>query len=296
MPYLGEIAGLATSFLWTFTALFFTVASKQFGSFSANILRLPLALLLLFISYSIFYGDYDATTFQIWMLILSGIIGLIMGDTFLFESFNHIGPRLSLLVFSLYPAMAAIIAHVTLHESISLLGYVGIIMTISGIMFVVSEKKMDKKGQIQRVSLIGVGFALLGGLGQATGLVMAKSALRTGINPMLATVIRITAATLFIWPAAALIGKLQNPVRLLQRNKRAIPFLLGGTFFGPFLGIWMSQVAIKYTDTGVAATFMSLMPILIIPLEVVVYGRKPSLRAIVGTIFAVAGVAILFLR
>jgi len=106
----------------------------------------------------------------------------------------------------------------------------------------------------------------------------------------------MAATTLFIWPVAALMGKIQNPLKLFCGRRAALPLLVGGTFFGPFLGIFLSLVAIQHTNTGVAATLMSLMPILIIPLDFAFHHDKPSLRAVLGTVVAVAGVAILFLR
>ncbi len=296
MPCLGEIAALTTSVSWTFTAMFFSAASQRVGSFQVNLLRIPLALILLFSSYLLLFGDFTATRFQIWMLALSGVIGLAAGDSFLFEAFVHLGARLALLVFSLSPAMAAIIAFLFLHESVSFIAAAGIGVTISGVFLVLLEKKSDHQNHAQTISIPGVVFALFAALGQAIGLVIAKSALQMEINPLLATVIRMAAATLFIWPAAVLMGKIQNPVKLFRDKGRAVLFLLGGTFFGPFLGVWLSMVAIKHTNTGVAATLMSLMPVFIIPLEMKIHGTRFSFRAISGTVLTVSGVAILFLR
>lgn len=296
MAYLGEIAALTTSVSWTFTAMFFSAASQRVGSFQVNLLRIPLALILLFTSYLLLFGDFTATRFQVWMLALSGVIGLVAGDSFLFEAFVHLGARLTLLVFSLSPAMAAIIAFLFLHERLSFAGIVGIGVTILGISLVLLEKKSENKDHVQTVSVLGVVFALLAAVGQAIGLVIAKSALQTEINPLFATVIRMAAAALFIWPAAALMGKIQNPVKLFRDKGRAVLFLLGGTFFGPFLGIWLSMVAVKNTNTGIAATLMSLMPVFIIPLEIKIHRTKLSFRAIFGTFLTVIGIAILFLR
>ncbi len=296
MPYLGEITGLLTSICWTFTAMFFAEAARRLGPFQVNMIRIPMALILLLFSYLIIYHDFRIASSALIFLVLSGVIGLVLGDTFLFEALVHIGPRLTLLVFSLSPGMTALLAYFFLGERISLIGSVGIGVTIVGILFVVLERQKPGLTVRHKMSLIGFVFAVLGGVGQAVGLVLAKAAFKYTVNPLFATLIRMGAAALFIWPAAAAIGRLQNPLRLVLRNRDALPFLLAGTFFGPFLGIWLSLISVKNTDTGVAATLMSLMPILIIPVEVVLHGEKISLRAILGTLMAVAGVAILFLR
>jgi drug/metabolite transporter (DMT)-like permease len=66
--------------------------------------------------------------------------------------------------------------------------------------------------------------------------------------------------------------------------------------FGPFLGVWLSQVAIKYPATGIASTILSTTPIFLIPVAAIIEREKATLRAIVGALVAVAGVAMLFLR
>jgi drug/metabolite transporter (DMT)-like permease len=68
-----------------------------------------------------------------------------------------------------------------------------------------------------------------------------------------------------------------------------------GAFFGPFLGVGLSLLAVQYTETGVAATIMSIVPVLIIPPAVLVFREKISLRAVLGSVLAVVGVAMLFL-
>ena len=71
---------------------------------------------------------------------------------------------------------------------------------------------------------------------------------------------------------------------------------LGGAVFGPFLGVWLSQVAIKYTATGIASTILSTTPIFLIPVAAVVERERTTPRAVIGAVVAVAGVALLFLR
>jgi drug/metabolite transporter (DMT)-like permease len=66
-------------------------------------------------------------------------------------------------------------------------------------------------------------------------------------------------------------------------------------FIGPFLGVTLSMVAVTYTETGIAQTLMSLMPVLIIPLVWIVHKQRTSWRGMLGAVIAVIGVAILFL-
>jgi drug/metabolite transporter (DMT)-like permease len=90
-----------------------------------------------------------------------------------------------------------------------------------------------------------------------------------------------------------LLGKLPELRKALQ-NREGIKNTALGAFIGPFLGITLSMVAVTYTETGIAQTLMSLMPVLIIPTVWIVYRQKTSWRGIFGAIIAVIGVAILF--
>jgi drug/metabolite transporter (DMT)-like permease len=79
------------------------------------------------------------------------------------------------------------------------------------------------------------------------------------------------------------------------RNKTAFKAILGGTFVGPFLRIWMSLIAVQLTRVGIASTLMALPPILLIPIGYLLYKERVSKRGIIGTVVAFAGVAIIFL-
>jgi drug/metabolite transporter (DMT)-like permease len=68
-----------------------------------------------------------------------------------------------------------------------------------------------------------------------------------------------------------------------------------GAMAGPFLGITLSLVAIQRTQMGVAATIMSIVPVLIIPFVILINKEKVSARAALGAGVAVGGVALLWL-
>ena len=78
-------------------------------------------------------------------------------------------------------------------------------------------------------------------------------------------------------------------------NGQAMKFISIGAFFGPFIGIWLSLIAIKYANIGIASTLMALPPIFLLPLTRIIFKEKVSWRALFGTIFAVGGVAMIFL-
>ncbi len=132
---------------------------------------------------------------------------------------------------------------------------------------------------------------------QAAGLVLAKKGMFDAggvLEPMEASFIRILFSVIIIWLISAVRGQLPNLLRSMK-NYKALGFSAAGAVVGPFLGVWMSLVAVKYISTGVAATLNSMTPVMIIPLVILYYKEKVSLRALIGAIIAVVGVSILFL-
>ena len=82
----------------------------------------------------------------------------------------------------------------------------------------------------------------------------------------------------------------------MVRDGRAMSALMFGVVFGPVLGVWLSLVAVRYTEAGIAAALSALPPVLMIPVSRIVYGARPGRIAIAGTVVACAGIAVLFLR
>jgi len=296
MPLIGELSALLTSFLWSGTSLAFASAAKRVGSLQLNIDRLILASVFLLITVLAF-NLYSSLSFtQISALVISGAIGLVIGDTFLFASYNHIGPRLSMLLMALSPAMSGILAYIFLGETLSIWSIAGMAVTIAGIALVVLEKR-EIPSSGYKVSRIGYFYGFMGALGQAAGLLFAKIAFDEGdINGFAATSIRIFSAVIMILPVSLILRRYKNPVTVYKKDKTALSLTLTGTILGPFLGITFSLIAVANTKVGIASTLMSLMPVIMLPMVRYFYKEKLSLRAVLGAVLAVAGVAVLFLR
>jgi len=305
MHYMGELAALSTALLWSFTAVFFSLAGKRIGSFNVNKIRLVFAALIyglvLFISTGHPY-PIGLNSAQLFWLTLSGLIGLVIGDGCGFKSLVMIGPRLAMLVMASAPIMATIIAWVFLGEKLKPIDLLGITVTIAGIAWVVSERQYGRNGLAEGhpdagTLTRGVLLALIASAGQATGLVLSKHAmldLGTSVPPLQASAVRIMTSVVIIWIFSALSGKLPQTIQSL-RDGRAVLFSGCGAVVGPFLGVWSSLVAVSLIETGIAATLNATTPVLIIPTVILVYREKVTIRALLGAIVAVIGVALLFL-
>ena len=177
MTNIGETAALFTSFCWSLSAIGFTKSSQQVGSQITNRVRVVLALLALLLINAVLYGQpiplHAGTTRWAWLAV-SGIIGLSLGDAFLFQAYREIGARLGLLLLSLAPIFGAVIAWTFFGQALSLLQIFGIIVTLGGIIWVVLVRPEEGNEQARKVSGKGVLFGILAALGQATGLVLSQ--------------------------------------------------------------------------------------------------------------------------
>jgi drug/metabolite transporter (DMT)-like permease len=299
MMFLGELAAMGTSFCWAGGSLLFSIAGRRIGSYNVNKLRIPIAAIFLFIALMIIYRTPFPTGINghaIAYLSLSGIIGLVIGDTFYFRCLVILGPRQGSLLMALAPVMTAIIAYIILGETLSLMAVIGIFVTLAGVSWVTTDKK-DIAGIDSREGskAFGVLMGIGGAFGQALGLVLAKEGMGETFNPMSATLIRMITAAIAIWIVAAMRREVIVTVKAMA-DLRCLLTLSGAAFLGPTIGVWLSLVAVKHTEAGIAATLMSTFPVVIIPLTMIVHGERPSYRGVLGAIIAVAGVALLFIE
>lgn len=296
MPFVGEFSALLTAVLWAGTSLAFNAAILRVGSVQVNITRLMLATVFLFVTISLFGYPIHPTASQTIYLVVSGIAGLVLGDSFLFKAFQHVGPRIGMLMMALAPALTAILAYLFLDEGLSLGGLVGMIVTLLGVSMVVLERKRDGFAA-HPLKNIGILYGFLAAAGQATGLILAKKAfLEVELNEMVATFMRLAASVVVLLPIGIAARWYRNPFRLFARERRAFAFTTLGALLGPYLGITLSFVAITHTKVGIAATLMATVPIIMLPMVKLIHKERLSWKSVIGAVVAVGGVAILFSR
>jgi drug/metabolite transporter (DMT)-like permease len=297
MGFIGETAGLATSFFFALTSLIFASTGRMVGSQVTNRIRLIFALLYLAVLNVILFGEPLPLSTEpsrwIW-LSLSGVIGLSLGDAFYFQSLVSLGPRLGSLLLSLAPIFGSFIAWVFFGETLTPLQIMGILLALSGIGWVVmshEEPPDTPRGFTRR----GVFFGVLAGFGQATGLVLSKQGMFGEFSPFQANVIRMLAGAVVIWSLTFLQGSAGATFRLLSEKPRALGLLALGALVGPVLGVSSSLLAVQHTEIGVASTLMALPPVILLPVSYFALREKFGWQAVGGTFLAILGVAVLFL-
>ncbi|QUI24533.1 DMT family transporter [Vallitalea pronyensis] len=294
--YTGEIAALFTAICWSITATSFEYAGKKIGSLALNIIRLFMAFIFLGLFTWITRGlilPVDASLDTWIWLGLSGVVGFVMGDLFLFEAFVRIGSRISMLIMASVPPITAVLSFFILGEWMSVSQIIGMTITILGIAIVILVKG-DHKGNIKLSHPVkGILFAFGGALGQTLGLILSKFGM-ADYNAFAATHIRVITGILG-FAIVFTVKKRWGSVARAFRQRKAMMVLTIGAIFGPFIGVSLSLVAIQHTNPGVASTIMAITPVLIIPFSIAVHKEKITLKEALGALLTVVGVGYIFM-
>jgi drug/metabolite transporter (DMT)-like permease len=303
--FVGEIAAVSTAACWTMSSLWFAFATRRATGIATNQFRLLAALPCLCLLHLLLEGALwpalPAT--RLWQLAASGLAGLVLGDIGYFYALGVIGPRLASVLMATWPVMATAIQWAWRGDAPTAAMAGGIAATTAGVVLVVlrsGDGEQWQRGARPWQVRLAMGGGLLGALGQATGSVLVAAAtvhddaLPAGVPGVSAALVRMATAGIGITAAAALRGRAFAFVRVLQ-DRRALGSALGGTLFGPILGVWLSMVALANAHVDIASALIATTPVFMMPVAKLAYGARIGARGLCGTLLAVAGAAVLLL-
>jgi len=296
MNYIGEAAAFATAICWTITGVSFELAGKKVGSFAVNLIRMLIALVVMTVFNYFTRGlafPTDATSRAWFWLSISGLIGFVLGDLFLFQAYVLIGTRISMLIMATVPPITAILSFYIFNERLTLFGILGMLITITGIGMVIFVRGDSSQSLKLSHPIKGLSYAFIGAIGQAVGLITSKLGMGT-YNAFAATQIRIIAGIVGFLILYTLTNR-WNEAGSALKHRGAMIFIIIGSIFGPFLGVSLSLVSLQFTKAAIASTIMSILPVLVIPASILVFKEKVRLREIAGSALTVVGVAVLVL-
>jgi drug/metabolite transporter (DMT)-like permease len=299
---LGLAAGLGTAVCWAFSSAFFTFAGRRVGSVFVNRARLALAVVLTAITHAIIVGGLfpmHAEPYRYGWLALSGIIGLVIGDSFLFQSYVLVGARLGVLLLSLSPIFSAVLSGLILGETLRPVELAGMMLALSGVCWVVLERGAQKgsgeRAVPERDYFLGLLFGVGAAFCQSLNFVVAKKGIAGDFPALSGVLIRMTAATIVMWAIAAFQGQVGKTIRSVNSDAGVRRAVISGTVVGPFIGIWLSFIAVQTTRVGIASTLIAMTPIASLPVVRFYFHERVSPRALLGTFVAMAGVAVMIL-
>jgi drug/metabolite transporter (DMT)-like permease len=291
----GELFALGAAFLWALSSILFKTLGKTIRPLELNLIK-GISGFILFAITSLVIGEVFTTIppAAVLALAVSGAVGIGFGDTMFFEAINRLGARRALLITILAPPMTVIFAWIFLSESLSLAAWIGILITILGVAWVITEK--NKNEQVEnKFTWLGVFFGFLAALTQAGGAVLSRWALtESSVSALQSALIRLLAGTavLLLW---ILIRREKVGLWLKPVPKKQIWGVLAAVIlFGTYIAIWLQQLAFKFTNVGIAQTLLATSPLFILPVSAL-QKEKLSLRSILGVLISIAGVALIFL-
>jgi drug/metabolite transporter (DMT)-like permease len=296
VTYVGEIASLATAVCWASNSVLFTLAGRSIGSRAVNTARLFLALAAMVLVHLALYGTlfpFHAGTSRLVSLGVSGLIGFALGDALLFEAMLLLGARVAMLLMTLSPIFSAILAWAFFGETLSLPKIAAILVTLGGIAWVVEEGQGKPGAARPHHWGLGVLLGVGGALGQSVGLILSDVGLRGNFSPISANLIRVAAGTVALSAWLLFRGEVMDTARRMK-DGHALLLVAGGAATGPVVGVVLSLYAITHTSMGVAATLMSLSPVLLLPVSAILFHEKITYRAVLGTLVSILGAAALF--
>ncbi len=291
--FMGEIAALSAALLWAISSVVYTRLGLKIPPLKLNLYKGIIAIAFIIITLLIKGAAFtDLSISTIALLTLSGIIGIGLGDTAFFTALNSLGARRTLLIETSSPPMGALLALIFIGEQLTYSAWSGILLTIMGIAWVISERNPVNNLSISRQGII---WGILAAIAQATGAVISRFALiQSDISPLESTLIRLIGGTAIVVGLLFLPAAKQNHLKW-QLSLYNLGIIAIAAFGSTYLGIWLQQTSLKFAPTGIAQTFLATSPLFILPI-VALQGEKISLRAICGVMISLGGIALMFLR
>lgn len=290
-----ELAALGAATLWACTAIISTGPAKALGAVHFNLYRMGMVFCMLVLGATLSGGFTQNLLAHADVLLLSGLVGIFLGDTLMFSGLRRLGPRRNQVLFATNAPLAALIGWWFLGETLPLVAVLGVALVTVGVGTAVflgrrKEETHSLESTDGRLE-VGIALALGAALCQALGLVISRPAMEAGVDPIAASVLRVGMAFAGL-AVSAVVHQRRWPA--LPNRRLLLQTAISG-FLGMGVGMTLVQFALIGAEAGVVATLSSMSPVLILPVLWLIYRRRPAIGAWVGAILAVSGSALLFL-
>lgn len=295
--YIGELSALGAALSFALASTTFTLAGRKFGATVSMALSLQISLVFLMLTHHAMLGEPfpSSASLERWTLLgASSLSGYVVSSVMLLRSFQYIGPRLAMLIGSITPIVAALLAWVFLGQSLSPIAVLGIFVVVAGIGWVVSDDAGRGLKMTNANYSRGLALAVGSAIGQGASFTLMSEGVAGGFHAMSASVIRTLVGLVILWLVIIARGKLRENLRLVRAEPRALLDLTFASLVGPVIGTTLVLISLQYTSVGISSTLTGTTPILLIPIGYAVFAEKITLRAVIGAMIAVVGVALLF--
>lgn len=290
---IGELSALGAALLWTISSMFWR--ELRLSAWTINLAKNILGTLLLgahlLISAQVFGAPlFEASLPSVSFLAISGLIGIVIGDTLYFRSLQILGPRRALMVATTSPLFSIVLAWTFANQQLLASAVMGIFLTIAGVVIVVADRKAHQEapsifpGQTSVGVLCGIGGAIC----QAVGGILSQRGM-SDCSGLEASFYRVSVAMLSMVLLYGVRGNLNRTLKSVS-SPALLRILIPATIIGTWMGIWFSQIAYKNSDAAIAQTLLSTCPLFSVPIIFFVDRQKISVLSILGSVIAIIGV------
>lgn len=281
---------LASSACFSFASLLFTELARKTSPLWVNAFKAILAWLCFALSVWIF-GLWVPVTLGVWAaLLISGSLGLALGDIFLLTAYARMGSARTLILYGFQPVLIGIGAHFLFHQSLSWRQGLAVIFFLS-CLFTFSLERFREQGHWEVYGLVA---ALIGVVLDNCGLLISRWAFEQApdMSPLQANLIRCSGALLLF----LLIGRVRavhwlGHWRRLDTSGKSLAMI--SAFLGTFLSLYMYLTAVKIGHLASLAALGGVGPIFSSAMECLYQRKWPSIYLILALIFFVFGFSIL---
>jgi drug/metabolite transporter (DMT)-like permease len=288
---MGELAALTTACCWAIAARMFQLLGAYFSPLALNFWKGALAALVLVLVTFAFPSDVSLTQSAIFWLVLSGIVGIGLGDTFFFQALNRIGDSQSILVAeTLAPIFTALFAMAWINEWLTWQQWLGVAIVLVAVDVII---KLQKRSDANLFSISGYIYAALAAVCQAVGAVISRDILTsTGIDAANASLYRLIgglAAIVILMLVLKRSFKTKQPL-----GKQGMKLLLWATLLGTFAALFLQMIAFANTKAAIVQTLFATSVVLSLLVAKFV-GDKVNPKTFIWSLLALVGVGVLIL-
>ena len=293
-----ELASLGASLCFAVAGLLAMEPSRALGAIRFNRVRMLLMAVLLFVVASITGGIETLSVASMPILVTSGLVGIFLGDTFLFAGLRRVGPRRNAVMFAFNAPLTAIAGIFYLDELLSFPVFVGCVLVTTGVIVAISygqtQSSRNHWDAIHGSLPIGLLFGFLAAAGQAGGILLSRPLMQEGIDPVAASAVRVAIA------AIALIVVYELSTHRSKKDhsiwtRQIVVKTVGSGIIGMGIGMTLVMFALRGGEAGIVSTLSSAAPVLMLPIIWATSGRRPALGAWIGATIVFFGTALILI-
>lgn len=296
MP-IHELAAVLAAACWALSGILSAGPVAHLGPVAFTRIRMAMVFVMLAVWVLVTGSWHTIRPEHAGIIIVSGVIGVFIGDTLLFLSMSRVGPRRSSILFSMNAPMSAVLGWLVLDETLTAREIAGICIVIFGVVLaIVFGKRRSQLHQWETVKgslWVGVAIGLGAAASQALGSLIVRPVMEAGVDPIAVSALRVGASLVCFYAALAMSGGRFRPVNPLTPSVAAVTALSG--LIAMAVGMTLVLYALSGGEVGIVSTLSAMSPVLILPLIWWRTGEMPAPMAWVGATIATFGMSQLFM-